>query len=354
MPSNSTSADSAGELEPAPSRGRRWAVGLTLALCSTLLCLAVLEVGIRVVLPAHNPNGHLQWIPAEGERPRLGPPGRELRQRHKAGDYDTAVRFSEIGLRESRDLGGSTSNDLFVVGDSFAFGYGVEEADRFSNKLEEALERRVYNIAVPTDVKGYGKLVRYAEQHGATIHGLVIAFCMENDLFDYELHSSQRVRRTGLPGALHRAKMWADSHLALYRYVTTLIHQSPGLRKRLAAVGIAGSYQDTVGLKIASDAVISSSVQTLKELADSRRSTILIIPSRGLWIDATSKAAQKTHTKTVAAMERAGLRVIDLRPLFEAHGDPLQYHFEHDGHWNSRGHKLAADALATHFRTESK
>jgi len=38
--------------------------------------------------------------------------------------------------------------------------------------------------------------------------------------------------------------------------------------------------------------------------------------------------------------------MLDLRPLMEAGGTPLVYHFNNDGHWNARGHALAADAIA--------
>jgi hypothetical protein len=38
--------------------------------------------------------------------------------------------------------------------------------------------------------------------------------------------------------------------------------------------------------------------------------------------------------------------MLDLRPLLEAGGAPLAYHFNNDGHWNARGHALAAEAIA--------
>ncbi len=36
---------------------------------------------------------------------------------------------------------------------------------------------------------------------------------------------------------------------------------------------------------------------------------------------------------------------LDLRPVFERGGHPLDYHFEHDRHWNGEGHRVAAEAL---------
>lgn len=354
MPLSSTDplVDDAGSPEQ-PSRLKSIRFGLALAMISTILTLGLLEIGVRVALPAHHPEGHNRWVLGKGERPRLGEAGKTVTFRHKAGDYDTTATYSAEGLRESRPLSESTTDDLFVVGDSFAFGYGVDEDARFSNRLEEPLGRRVYNISIPEDVEGYGKLVRYAERHGATIHELIIAFCMENDLWDYSNPRGQRVIRTGITRLAFLVKVWMNGHSALYRYVTTLLNQAPKLRRIAVGVGIAGDYDKSVSGEPLPEQVISSSVAALKKLADSRASTILIIPSRGLWAGHRQEVASQSHDATVAAMMAAGLDIVDLRPHFEAGGEPLSYHFEHDGHWNPKGHQLAADVLAEHLRAGS-
>jgi hypothetical protein len=52
------------------------------------------------------------------------------------------------------------------------------------------------------------------------------------------------------------------------------------------------------------------------------------------------------HRSLLAALARRGANVLDLRPLFEAGGDPLAFYFASDAHWNAKGHALAADAIA--------
>ncbi|MDP1908384.1 MAG: hypothetical protein Q8K85_08785, partial [Hyphomicrobium sp.] len=54
----------------------------------------------------------------------------------------------------------------------------------------------------------------------------------------------------------------------------------------------------------------------------------------------------RVHKALVAALTARGIAILDLRPLFEAGGTPLIYHFNNDGHWNARGHALAGEAIA--------
>ncbi len=45
--------------------------------------------------------------------------------------------------------------------------------------------RYFFNIAIPDNIIGYQRLLRYAEGRGANARRLVVGICMENDLQDY-------------------------------------------------------------------------------------------------------------------------------------------------------------------------
>lgn len=76
---------------------------------------------------------------------------------------------------------------------------------------------------------------------------------------------------------------------------------------------------------------------------------ILIIPSRGLWQGDRRTVESRIHDDFVRMLRSRDLSVIDLRPRFEQSAAPLEYHFPLDGHWNPRGHELAARNLIKYF-----
>ncbi len=123
-----------------------------LLLASTLVGLVILECGVRVFLPRYIPCEAVVFH-MEGGVP-LGPKSYVGRHTNNTTDYDVTVRINAYGFRDTKDLKDSRERDFFVVGDSFGFGWGVDEEDRYSNLLASMLESEVYNISVPTDIEG--------------------------------------------------------------------------------------------------------------------------------------------------------------------------------------------------------
>ena len=66
------------------------------------------------------------------------------------GAYDIAVRFNAHGLRDTKDLAQSKTDDLFVIGDSQCMGYCISEDKRFSNLVHAVLNHTVFNLCIPS------------------------------------------------------------------------------------------------------------------------------------------------------------------------------------------------------------
>ena len=141
-----------------------------------------IEWCIRALIPQYDPSGHVAFITKQDGLVIAKERG-NLRQIKNTGDYNVEIYISDLGLREPKNLKTAKPSDVFVVGDSFSFGWGVKEEDRFSNKLDAfLLKRNVFNISIPADLDGYEKLLNYAKKHGAKIKKLIIGITMENDL----------------------------------------------------------------------------------------------------------------------------------------------------------------------------
>lgn len=301
--------------------------------------LGLIEALTRLFFPAFDPSGRFELSHPLGSL-TLGTPGTSARQVKNTGDYDVAVRINRHGLRDDKDIAEATPGDLVFLGDSFTWGWGVEAAERFSDRTQALTGRHVFNLATPTDIAGYAALLDYAQSLGARIGEVVVAVCMENDLGSYD---SADIPPHDQPVDW---KAWLAERSAAYLLLTTVIHRTPALKALAVGAGAIVPNLDGMGLNIYDAKVIEASTNQLQALSKRYPTLVVLIPARALWIGDHRAEEDRVHKALVAALARHGIAVLDLRPLMEAGGTPLAYHFANDGHWNARGHALAAEAIA--------
>ena len=320
---------------------------LVVVLGAALAALLIVEGVARVAAPAYNPSGRVAFTYLSDGTP-IGPPNAVRRQTKSTGDYDVLVRFNALGFRDPKPLESSTPDSIFVIGDSFAFGWGVEESERFSDLLQRRLRRPVFNIGEGSaDFDGYGHLLRYAESHGARVGTLIVSVCMENDLREYGPDEPERTAQ----GGVSAAKNFLTDHSAVYALIAAAIHRSPRLERVAASAGLLVPNLAAIAESDASDDAVRSSVERLRALVSGRRAIVLIVPSRALWAgtDAHRRQVARTHETFTGLLRQAGLPVVDVRAAFEQRGSPLSLHLPNDGHWTAEGHRLATEELAVAF-----
>ena len=327
-------------------RKRRGVLTAIAVVAGLVLGTGLAEGLTRLLLPAFDPSGRFEFAYPVGSL-LLGNPGTEARQIKNTGDYDVAVRINSYGLRDANDVATAGSDDILVVGDSFTWGWGVEARDRFSDQLQILTGRRTFNLSTPTDLDGYAALLAYAKSLGSTAGRVVIAICMENDLRVYGVTEPDEPP----PGRSGALKDWLASHSALYLLAVTTVQQTPWMRDIAVKAGVIVPNLEGIAKNDYDPVIIDSSADRLLNIAERYRTLIVLIPSRALWVGNSRSRAieERVHTAFIVALQRRGIDVLDLQPVLEAQLAPLSYHFANDGHWNVRGHALAAHAISQHL-----
>jgi hypothetical protein len=241
-----------------------------------------------------------------------------------------------------------------LVGDSFSFGWGIAEGKRYSDLLELKLKVKIYNISIPESFEGYEKLIHYTQKQGVSIRNLIVGVCMENDLCNYDVTPEERnIHQTDINNIKDCIKAFFESRSAAYLAITSLIHQSRFLERIFIKLGIVGDYNGYARRAYSKEA-IDSSVRKLVEMVKPFNAYIVIIPSRYMWAGHDQEVEKQVHVEFINSLREAGLKVIDLKSYFEEGGNPMQYCFKKNGHWNEKGHQKAAEVLADYFEHEFK
>lgn len=328
------------------NRGRRRLFRLALLAVSLIVGLVAIEYAVRALLPAYDPGRQIVFR-LDPDGVPLGPASRTVRQRTPKGDFDLEVAFNRLGFRDRKDLAEANDSDWFVLGDSFGLGWGVAEDARFSDVLDGLGPFRVYNIAIPTDIAGYDKLLSYVRRHGALPRNLVISVCMENDLHDYDLADSRA--ESPVPAGQGRVRAFLRSHSALYLLLADRLQRFHPIRRLFEMLGVARAVDsdELMNKNRYDEETLRHAVALLSRVAArAKRSIILVIPSRALWVGNNREVEARVHDFFVAEAKRQGLDVLDMCPVFEATGNPMRFYFATDPHWNEKGHRLAAERLA--------
>lgn len=327
-------------------RWRRLAVNLSLLGGVSVLCLLIMEGAVRWLFPYYSPSAQLDFYVTNGVA--LGPAGQTFQHGNTKGDYSVRIAFNAYGLRDVKDLKTAKPDDWFALGDSYTMGWGVEENERFADQLQQLMQSngspvRIFNVAIPENLVGYARLMKYAEGLGANMQHVVLGLCMENDLWDYTEEKAfwddlPAQRRGGL-------RSWLKMHSALYIAASHLLQSSTASRLLLEKLGVAHRSELLAGYNSGGEIALQTSLAHLLKLVAGRDFVVLVVPSRRLWSPDTAAVEARAHESFVRSLRAASLTVVDVRAALEAGGDPLRYYYKTDPHWNAHGHAIAAREL---------
>jgi len=263
------------------------------------------------------------------------------------GDFRTHVRINAAGWRADEPAEAADGR-LWALGESFAFGWGVEIEESFGAVAARTLTLPFYDLASPSaDLAAEQALLTRLP---ATIRprAVVLGLSVETDLRDYDHAAppSAPPPRT-LATRLHDARETLAKRSALYILVSQVIGRFDGSTKAPVAATPAASSAPAVD-----DAQVAASIESsLGKIGQIRAAVpadvpfvVLVIPAR----DEVRNGDAHFRALRLGVVERLtaqGIAVADPFEALAAAGEAKVY-FPHDGHWSAQGHRLAGDAVA--------
>jgi hypothetical protein len=303
--------------------GRRRAE-ILLLLASVAVFLVIAEVVVRLLgLAQPRPTG---YAPVNANR-------RALREKNTRGYRDLERPLVKpAGARR-----------LLSLGDSFAWGAGVEFEDAYPQRLARALTRRrrepweVVNLALPA-MRTVDHAVQLADEGFAYQPDVVLLGYVLNDSEDDAAAETRRAAdwlegRGPGPSRLERS--------ALLRLVRDRIWATREDRRRIS--GYRSMYEEDAAGWIAGRAALERMGRLCREHGVPW--IVAIFPLFGNPLDESYPFAE-IHQKVSYAASAAGARVVDLFPVYRGlRSDLLVVDGVDDEHPNEVAHRIAAGAL---------
>jgi lysophospholipase L1-like esterase len=340
------------------SKRRSVLTNLTLLIVSTLFALLLSEIALRL----------MGWTPfyVSPERDRFWKYDSLLGWAHQPGQegvfetaqFHTFVHINKEGLRDREHSYTRPNNSkrILVIGDSFAWGYGVEETQRFSQLLETSMGVEVINAGVSgysTDqellwLKGEG--VKYETD-------LVVLVLAGNDIGDNDrnlvstiYYKPQFVREEGqlilkgnpVPRTSARGRLiYSISQRSALAYFL--------VRRYFDLISIYNHYRVKSDNHNPSGSGISSPVDPfgltvalideMRNIAKSKNAKFMIVATDRWW----NGPSGQTYQNFIESLQTKGYLVLDVesKPGF----DPGKMLIPNDGHWSPAGHEFVAKKI---------
>lgn len=307
------------------SRSKRRVIALLLGLLSAPLAIEGMYRALRSsgLSPTTNP-AYVEHDPRLGWHYRPG-----TRERHVGREFDVGIEINSRGFRGPEwDLTttGDRARRILVLGDSFAFGWGVEHAESVPARLAASRpDWRVFGAGVSGYATDQESLLLDDLDDLVRPDCVVVVFC-ENDLYECTQSDSYGKRKPRFVRSSNALQL--EGVPVPFPWIERVSHAWRALRKARWEREFAHRARDpNVEWALVCD--------LLRRMAERLAGRPLVI------VSAEARLAQ-------FAADETGIEHVDLREAFGENAP--QFHFVHDGHWNATGHARAAEALERALR----
>ena len=356
---------------------------LLLALLSFLFAFLILEGAVRILnleepRPMQaGPKKDWALVPDRiwiEHHPRLGWYHQKNKDAiHTHQSYEVRIRTNQDGFRSMREYAEEKPagvTRILALGDSFTFGFGVEDAENFPAVLEAAhpdLE------AINLGVAGYGvdQILMAYREIGAHYHPdyVVISIFPEDfwrslrafadtghakPYFVLNPKGQPELRNVPVPQPFTlRTNQFPE--VIQYGPVERLLMQSAAWRLTQRGLTRLGKNfrwidPDTTAEWILGKALLKTLIEEIRA-SGSQPVLVLIAPER--WMAGDRK--ESVHKSVIRLVQSEKVDFIDLAPDFReavGKGKVSDFYIPEDGHWTVKGHQLVASILEKYLKEQ--
>jgi len=314
-------------------------------------------------------------------------------------EYSVAVHVNALGLRGPERTVGKPPNRarILVLGDSFAFGFGVAQDETFSAELERQLGERGLRVEVlSSGVPGWSldnELVYLRTQGFDLEPDLILLASCENDLSDLawnrltldaerlplRVEATRRMidpkgrmryvneSRYALPALSFPGKDWLEDHSLLYHFLRFRLTKlsavlsarsdrpaPPEWLRAAPARPIETLSQDEIQLALASSDTFQLRYHRYLAAALEHLAAERGIPVRTLLVSGRESGPSKGSPVEALHADCASrpATCLDADDVLGRGKERSRYFFHSDEHWNAAGHRRIAQALADRLAEE--
>ena len=287
----------------------------------------------------------------------------------RQGEVHFSYATDRDGFRNA--AGGPDSAEIVAIGDSWTFGFGVDDSVAWPRLLADSLRPlRVRNLGLIAS--GPGQYTLVLQRYGLPLHPRVVLYGVfpGNDLDDQE--AFDRWEREGHRGNFaewrtygprgHAEPLWERSYLVVVveegwkyrnqRFAGTTIRLPDGSSMQLAPGRLLPKAERSHPGDSTFDHVLAA-VDSAGALASRQhaRLVVLVFPTKEeVYLPLRHELAPPLTARWVSALRQQGLDCLDLTPPLHEHAGGAPLYYEVDGHVNAAGNRIIAATVTEYLR----
>ncbi len=254
-------------------------------------------------------------------------------------EFSVDVRINSKGLRDDEySYVRSDKNRALILGDSFAWGFGVDEKHRFSELLDSKLPN--WEI-INAGISGYSTVQQllYFQNEGYKYEpDMVILLLFENDLVEntletiywhnkpYAVLEKEKVVIENLPVLMQSVYQKFRAFLKANFYTTTFLFNAIN-----SIIGVPSKYPSDADEK--NYAITEGLLKIIKEECEENNSEFLLV---------SIPLPEDKNNRLANFCKEQDIYYLSLSKTFE---NKSNYLIKSDGHWNAYGHKIVSEAI---------